>query len=139
MNASLWTMYEDIYAALYSWSLRRWHGNDYMASFLTASSLSGAQGMNFIALAILSSFLVGRDAFRAIFPSYTGLVVICAILLTNYLVFVRRRRYDILFKRFQRYPMERRRSIAKVAWIYAVTSMIAPILLAFFLEGRGPR
>jgi hypothetical protein len=44
----IWSMYEHLYSALYEWNLKRWSGDDYMASFMTAAGLAGAVGMNIV-------------------------------------------------------------------------------------------
>ena len=132
------TAYEDTYAALYQFVLRRWHGDDDTASWMTALGLAGAVCMN-VALAV--GVLVAR---YGPVPYWAGRrlqapIVMMTILLVNYVAFIRGNRYQTLVQRFGSGERDRRVRITVLAWVYVIVSYVSVgvFVLALYWRERG--
>jgi hypothetical protein len=126
-------MYQHIYAALYGWNLERWHGDDYMASFLTACALSGAVGMNGV---------LGIGLYVAVYGPLEPVPVIGdsifligggALLLLHYLAFVRQERYKDLLQRFRTKAHAEQQRVKTLAWTYLGASYGLPAGFFFLM------
>ena len=47
------TTYQHNYSALFEWNLKRWHGDDDMAAWMTATGLMGATGINVVSASLV--------------------------------------------------------------------------------------
>jgi hypothetical protein len=123
--------YESLYSALYEWNLRRWDGDSYMASFMTAAGLAGALTMN---LALMLGLFVAKYGALTIPPfdrTWVFFSIPVAFLLLNYTAFLRDDRYVEIVRRFRAKPNIERRRVAIGAWTYVLASYGLPVLFAF--------
>jgi hypothetical protein len=138
----LWRSYQDTYAALYQSNVRRWGGDEDMASWMTACALAGAVCANLVlAVAITVAFqgpLPTRQA-RLLVAALVAAVFV-AVSASNYVAFIRHDRYREVVLRFQHRPSVERRRIAVLSWTYVTASYLAPLLLVammWWLEPTG--
>src|SRR5688572_21640871 len=115
-------IYEDMYSALYHVILKSWHGDDYMASFMSACALGGAAGLN-IGLGIgVVRAMYFADAAHPIIPTWIVTIVFLLVAYGLYAAFLRGDRYQQVVRRFQCKPASSRRRIAVITWIYVAAS-----------------
>jgi hypothetical protein len=110
-----------IFAATFQFSMRRWHGDKEMASFLTAVTMTGAVGMNVIFVILLTQ-LAGGDVMWL--PSGLGYMGAAAILLWFYMSLVRGRRYEAIEHEFSLKPSHEQRRWRRVALLYLLGSYV---------------
>lgn len=120
---TIWRTYEEVYSALYEWNMRRWHGDDYMASWMTACGLAGAVCMNLVLAGGIAVALHGP------LPPWPALALGAVIFLGNYAAFIWNDRYQEVVERFQRRPAQVQRRITVLGWVYIVVSFMLPMVL----------
>jgi Ca2+/Na+ antiporter len=125
-------VYRDIYASLYRWSLKRWHGDEYMASVLTAVVLAGAIVSN---CGLVLGVLVLLTGPLPWWPDIVSIVFVALIVLPHLWAFVRNDRYREVLRRFERRPQEERRRITILAWVYLIMSYLIPLIFFFSMAG----
>jgi hypothetical protein len=127
------TMYKDIYSALYEWNLKRWSGDDYMASFMTAAGLTGALMMN-TALAVGALVAAyGPNALAAFRSIWVSVTLFGILSLVNYIAFLRHDQYKYVVQRFRAKPAAAQRRVKAVAWAYVIASYGLPIGFFFLM------
>ena len=103
--------YEAIYAALYSFSLKRWRGDEEMASFFTACTLAGATIMN---VALCAGIVVAvRGPFTGLLSKGMILAASAAIFVVSYLLFIHNDRHRQVLVAYTSRPSSKQRDVAK--------------------------
>lgn len=123
-------MYKNVYSALYEWTLSRWHGDDYMASWMTAVGLAGALAMNTVLGIML--YVATRGPLSTV-PRWSFYLIPLTYFLINYGVFVRHDRYAEVVRRFRARPSGERRRVTILAWAYVIASYGSPLLFAMLM------
>ncbi len=129
-------MYEHIYSALCEWNLKRWNGDDYMASWMTACGLAGALTMNTaLAFGVLAAVYGPLPSV----PKWIFFSIPIGYILLNYKAFVQHDRYVAIVRRFLDRPDAERRRITVLAWVYVLASYGMPIVFAFSMAALTQR
>lgn len=129
-------MYNDVYSALYEWNLKRWSGDAYMASWMTAAGLAGAVGMNIVLATGVVATLYGADTLAEILPLSVVHLVIGLILIGHYFAFVWQDRCEQVLLRFRANSCRVQRRVRVLAWAYVLASYGLPIGF-FYLTAKG--
>ena len=122
-----------VYAALYAGNLRRWHGDEVMASWMTAIGLAGAVAANLGALLIIVRAVYSPDP-APLFPDWVGYGLTGLIFWWSYVTFVHDGQYRQTISAFERLAPHQRRWIAIFGWTYLVLSYVGVVALAFSLD-----
>jgi hypothetical protein len=125
----VWNSYEHVYSAGYKWQLKRWAGDDEMASRMTAIALAGALSAN-CALAVLI-FVLFHGPLPLEGQYWPAVLPVGGAFLLNYMAFVRADRYRKVVQRFDRRSSQARRRATILAWVYILFSYLAPGVFAF--------
>lgn len=128
-------MIYDVFAALYTSNLKLWHGDDYMASFLTAVGLCGAVGMNVL---LLVGIVTAVWNVRLGGPPWAYMLVPFALLVLGYLLFVHSRRFEKHTQEFEARSLVVQRRVRVTAWTYVALSYSLPIFFALFMAAKRP-
>ena len=128
MKSRLLRAHEAAYAALFSFSVKGWGGNESTASFLTACALAGAVVMNFALLVGLTVFVAGP--LDHVFSPAVVIVLVAAVMLLHYALFVRDERYTEIHARFSSRRTADRRFVARLSWLYLTMSYVLPLMFA---------
>jgi hypothetical protein len=123
----LWGIPDDLFAALYKSTLRRWNGDAETASFMTAVGLGGAILLN-IGLGI--GVIVAIRGPFAPAPKWMFYVPALALILLCQLAFVRHGRFRRLLARFEQRSDADQRRLQWGAWTYIVASYVLPLAFA---------
>lgn len=125
--------YEDIYAPLYEWNLKRWGGDTTTAAFFTAGGLSAGVLIDVAAVAgTLGSFLSPNEPASDLLMMFVFILVLVA----HYAMFVRSHRYERLYDRYkQRLSRPEQRKKTRFAWVYLGVSYLGIPLLATAIVG----
>src|SRR5687767_7837738 len=99
-------VHENIYCALYPFTLKRWNGDEYLASFMTTCALGGALGLHVVLLMGIIVSLEGPGALDFLAPKIVFLTVVLLITLGGYAAFVRNDRYRQLTVKFDSIPTQ---------------------------------
>jgi hypothetical protein len=120
-------IYTYLYYRLYAWNLRTWGQSDGPQY----NALYGVSFMMLINLALVGILLllVGVGHFSGEVPMVETLTAAFAILGLNYFRLVRGRRYETIAKSYDGEPNETRFRNAVLLWVYAVASMVLPLVL----------
>jgi len=130
-------MYKNIFAALFEWNVRRWHGDDDMAAWMTAIGLGGALVLNAILVFIMPVVIVYGPLQQV--PDAILFIIPVTFLALSYNMFLRRNRYVEIVGRFRGLPDSKRRRFPIVAWAYLTASLGLPgvvLLLMMRLTGQ---
>ncbi len=126
-------MYKDTYSALYEWNLRRWHGDEYTASWLTVFGLTGAVMMNIVVAGGAVVAVYGPDVFAPLQPKLVWPILIAIGFSVNYTTFIRRDRYKDLVQQLRNRGEAERRRVKALAWGYVIASYGLPVVFFFSL------
>lgn len=125
---------DSFYAALFEWNIRRWGGDEYMASFLTACGLGGAMIFNVVVVSGAVAAWLGPQAL-ALGVTYGLFLIIAGI---SYARFVRQNRYIQLAQDFRGRPRAEQKRLTKAAWVYVIPSYLAPLGFALIMNFLTP-
>lgn len=127
-------LYELLYAAVFEFVVKKWNGDEEMASLATALSLGGALVSNALLAVILYGTFSGAPPEL---PRPILFMVPIALLSLNYFLFIREHRYLEIVQRFVGRPSNERRRFKIIAWSYVLASYSVPLLAAvFFASAR---
>ena len=125
--------YEQIYAALYGPTLKRWTNDDYMASFMTAMGLAGAIAMN---VALVIGAFANRFGPMPQLSRWLFFIIPGAIIVLNWYVFLREDRSAEVVRQFAKRSAADRHRIAVFAWTYVIASYVTPLVFALVMAGK---
>lgn len=137
---SLWNIFEGVYAALYDFSLRRWHGDEAMASWFTACALYGAVSLGAVLVGTIVAVSLGLPR-PIVTAEWIGDALAVAMLggigLAHYLAFIRNRRYRSVLQRFHSRSEREQRWLAVAAWAGLLLCYGGGVVFGFTMHWLG--
>ncbi len=131
--------YEDLFSALFLWSLDRWGSNHAMASTYTFLALWASVMMNFNVAVIFTRILLG-ERLTSYFIWMVVASVIVPFTIFNYRRLLRQRQYLRAAREFGRYSAQRQRRLRMLGFIYVAGSFASVFLVGIVvahLQARG--